>query len=626
MTSRYLLFHILLISALFPALSARAQCTSTISIFPYSEDFEVDDGNWTTGGGASDWVWGTPTKHVINRASSGIRCWVTGGLQNTLYNENENSWLMSPCFDFTGVANPYIHFMLFWETERKYDGANLEYSIDGGNNWLVVGSNADNNACPGSNWFNTSTITTLGADGWSGNIQATAPCPGGAGSGSGSWVAAGHALPNLSGRANVRFRFRFAAGNRCNDYDGFAVDDIWVGELAAADAQFSFSCGSSRTAAFTPVTVGCGNIYTWNFGDPPSGGLNTAVGANPSHTFSQTGIFNVTLTVTSGSGAFASVTKPVHIVDVTVSELSPVRCNGGTEGSLTALVTPAGSYTYLWSTVPAQSTVSIAGLRAGTYTVEVRGTDVCVSRGTGALTDPAPITHTQTVWDARCGGANGRADLVVGGGNTPYAFSWSPSGSSGASSTTLLPGDYSVSISDAQGCTDTARFNIGDNTNFSITLGPDTVLCAGETILLYPGPFAAYSWQDGSHDTAYRVTQTGVYSVRVVDVDGCVATDAAKVTVDCSDVQFPNAFTPNGNGRNDYFGPMGNPGALSAYSLRVYGRWGQLVFQTTNPFEQWDGRTAGMQEGTQVYVWIAQYQLQRHAGVQTRKGTVLLMR
>jgi hypothetical protein len=631
MSSRFLLaFYRLLPAIFFLALgtgSARAQCTSTINRFPYSEDFEATDGNWTSGGGASDWVWGTPAKRVINRAASGVRCWVTGGLQNTRYNDNENSWLMSPCLDLSGLSYPYLRMRLFWETEKKYDGASLEYTIDGGLSWHPLGSAADNNACPGSNWFNTTGITTLGSDGWSGNIQPTAPCAGGAGGGSANWVSSGHDLSALAGRSNVRLRFRFAAGSRCNDYDGFAVDDIWIGELQGANAAFSFSCiSSARTAEFLPVAANCGNSYRWNFGDPASGTSNLSSLANPSHTFSGPGEYQVQLTVTTSTGASAVQIQSVRITQLAPELLVPVSCHDSHDAQMIVRVSPAGSYNYSWSTLPQQTGATATGLGAGNYTVDVTAANACPNRISVTVTEPAAITHAQTLRPSRCDGANGGASISAAGGVYPMTYSWQPAVSTDSFSNALLPGNYLVAITDAHGCTDTARFSVSSDNNFSVSIGRDTVLCDGETLRLYPGNFSSYHWQNGSTDTAILVTESGNYSVRVVDAFGCSGTAAIRVTVDCSDVYFPDAITPNNDGRNDAFGPLGNKAALFQYHLRVYGRWGQLVFESSNPFEKWSARNVPGGNGTQVFVWVAEYQLPRHAGLISRKGTLTLMR
>lgn len=71
-----------------------------VNTFPYSQDFETAS-DWLPIGSESSWVLGTPAKSKINAAASGVKSYVTGGLGSTSYNSNENSYLISPLFDFT---------------------------------------------------------------------------------------------------------------------------------------------------------------------------------------------------------------------------------------------------------------------------------------------------------------------------------------------------------------------------------------------------------------------------------------------------------------------------------------------------------------------------------------------
>ena len=90
-----------------------AQC---ITAFPYHETFETSNGSWISGGTANDWAWGSPTKPTISSAAQGLKCWIVGGLNISSYNNGERSYVQSPCFDFTNLAHPYIHFSIFWES------------------------------------------------------------------------------------------------------------------------------------------------------------------------------------------------------------------------------------------------------------------------------------------------------------------------------------------------------------------------------------------------------------------------------------------------------------------------------------------------------------------------------
>lgn len=601
---------------------AHSQCTTTINRFPYSEDFEVSDGKWTAGGAASDWAWGAPEKQVIQSAASGSKCWITGTLNRGAYNNNENATLTSPCFDFSTLTNPYIKFNLFWETERKYDGATFQYSTDGGITWTALGSYNDYVQCPSGNWFNTSYITALGSEGWSGNIQAIAQCSGGAGYGSGKWILAQHEMSKLGGKASVRFRFRFAAGNVCNNYDGFAIDDIWIGEAPPVGVpDFSYSCNSTKTVMFSASASGCAS-FLWNFGDAASSS-NLSTASNPSHVYSQAGVYTITLTATI-AGIDYTLQKTITVIDVNATEVTPIQCFGDQNGSVTAIVLPAGNYTYQWNTAPVQNTQSLSGLGAGSYQVLVSGQAVCAASAKVVLAQPSRLQHQVVVSDALCNGANGKASITETGGAAPYTYSWSPAGGPDASAINLLPDSYNVMVTDSKGCIDPLSFVVKNTNPLNISLGADTLICPGEKLRLYPGSFVHYLWQDGSADTAFTVMVTGIYSVRVKDSNGCSADARVKVTVDCSDIYFPSAFTPNSDGLNDDFGAAGNIASVTHYGLLVFNRWGEIVFATGNPYQRWNGSQQGKQNPTNVYVWTAHYFLRGKEIMQ--RGTVTIIR
>lgn len=602
-----------------------AQCTSTISSFPYFENFELSNGNWTAGGNASSWAWGLPVKPVINAGSGSTKGWITGGLNSPGYNNNENSWLQSPCFNLAALTNPYIKFKVFWETEKKYDGASFQYSLNGGTTWVTLGSYADYTACPSNNWFNTSGINALGSHGWSGNIQPTAACPGGAGNGSGAWVMAQHEMSALAGQTNVRFRFTFGAGTVCNGYDGFAIDDIQIGEAPSATANFTYACSGSNTIAVTPSVAGCNPTYSWNFGDPASGASNVSTSPAPSHFYAGPGAYAITMTATVPGFAPVVVSKPVNILQVDVAVTQTIKCYGDKTGGLSVSVSPAGSYQYSWNTSPVQTSQVISGLGQGNYTVSVTGANACPASESVGLTEPLKLIAQLNFANPYCGKANGYAKAGGTDGTPPYSYLWANGGYTVDSLGSVGPGTYSVEITDANGCKATATSELKELPRLRINLGLDTFICPGQQLVLSPGIFSTYKWQDNSTLPKFTVTRTGIYSVTVTNDSGCVAMDDIKVTVDCSDIYFPTGFTPDGNGRNEGFGALGNLSVLRNYSLKVFNRWGGLVFITTNPFQRWTGALNKEAPGTHTYIWLAEYELP-YRGKQLRKGVVTLVR
>ena len=619
-----------------------AQCGSPIAVFPYTEGFEASNGGWITGGALSDWAWGTPLKPVITGAASGTKCWVVGGLTGSRYNDGEASWLQSPCFDFTGLQYPYISFNVFWEMERKFDGANFQYSTNLGVSWTNVGSLSEPASCLNDNWFNFSPITYLSTlatvrDGWSGNIQPNSgSCLGGGGSG--GWVNAKHAMPNLARVANVIFRFTFGAGTQCNAYDGFAVDDIEISEAPPNNASFTYSCTNSTTVNFTNTSALC-PATTWNFGDTASGANNTSTLANPTHIFSAPGSYTVTLNATGPANASSTYTQTINILGLTTSVIKNNNCFGDNNGSASVAVIPvaAAPFFYLWNTVPAQNTAIATGLAGGTYTVTVNAINSCTSTATVVITEPAALSHTVNIVQPGCGSATGTATITESGGTAPYTYSWFPSGGNGPTASGLAPGNYTVTVTDSKGCTENISVSIVPATppGITITNKKDAScfgLSDGSATALATGGNAPYTYSWNTVPTQNNATATnlaaGTYTVIATDNNGCTATTSVQILEPangfCGEVYFPNAFTPDGNTMNDNFGPMGNVAAISDYLLLVYNRYGELVFYSRDPFRRWDGFYKGKQN-TGTYIWAVTYIYKRQFK-RAEQGSVIIIR
>lgn len=216
----------------------------TVNSFPYYEDFEGNAHGWEAGGILSSWALGTPAKSVINSAGSGVRSWVTN--LTGQYNANERSSVTSPCMDFTSfVTAPYIGMKVWWNSERDWDGAQLQYSIDGGTTWTRVGNFNDPN-----NWYNHNvssdagvTAFLNGAQWWSGRNTTN--------NGSGGWRVAFNQLPAaVLGQSNVKIRVIFGADDSVQD-DGFAFDGVYITESLPGGTQVQTAdCARTNFAIF----------------------------------------------------------------------------------------------------------------------------------------------------------------------------------------------------------------------------------------------------------------------------------------------------------------------------------------------------------------------------------------
>ncbi len=159
-------------------------------------------------------------------------------------------------------------------------------------------------------------------------------------------------------------------------------------------------------------------------------------------------------------------------------------------------------------------------------------------------------------------------------------------------------------------------------------LGKIITLCEGDTVILSPGRYDSYLWQDNSNASTFAVTIPGGYALIVKGVNGC--TNAGSISIvpsnTCTDILFPTAFSPNGDQLNDYFGPLPyrNLSFVTGYSLRIFNRYGQVVFATSNPYERWDGMYKGEMNDTGTFMWRADY-IYNNGNIKSQKGNVVIV-
>ena len=193
-------------------------------------------------------------------------------------------------------------------------------------------------------------------------------------------------------------------------------------------------------------------------------------------------------------------------------------------------------------------------------------------------------------------------------------------------------GSYAVNISlPYNTCLNTLPFEVSFSDLKNFSLGNDTTACAPAQIQLHAWPDAsAYLWQDGSTKAFFNVNKTGNYSVQVTDKYGCIKKDAVQITVqgcDKCELNIPSAFTPNNDGLNDVFRALpqcANIG-LRRFKMRIYNRWGQVVFTSNNIYKGWDGTYKTHSPDTGTYIYFIEYAFEPNKPL-TKKGTVLLLR
>jgi gliding motility-associated-like protein len=215
------------------------------------------------------------------------------------------------------------------------------------------------------------------------------------------------------------------------------------------------------------------------------------------------------------------------------------------------------------------------GLAAGTYTCTITDANGCITTETVSVTQPSQLSATALSTPVSCnGGTNGTATATPNGGTAGYTYSWSPSGGSGAMATGLSSGNYTVIITDANGCTATQTISVTQPTPLSVSTNGNSV-CVGSSGIISANSTGGagsytYLWSNGAttaSQTVSPVTTTG-YSVTVTDANGCSTTGTVTLTVNPQ----PTAAIGS-NADNGVFGLSGATGQLCFFGPSNVAGW-----------------------------------------------------
>ncbi|MCH2225464.1 MAG: gliding motility-associated C-terminal domain-containing protein, partial [Crocinitomicaceae bacterium] len=351
------------------------------------------------------------------------------------------------------------------------------------------------------------------------------------------------------------------------------------------------------------------------------------------------GIYNLVVTDDNGCTLDFSdtITEPT---DLLLSEThEDVLCFGDSTGSID--LTAAGGvtpYTYGWSNLSQNE--DLTSIPAGNYTVIVADSNGCLDTLTAIVAQPLnPINLQASTTAVLCfGGDDGGIDLSTSGGTGPYSWEWSNSETS-EDILDLEAGQYSVVVTDTNGCIDSLLANVlqpdapltlsGSATPvcFGDTTGIATVIPAGGT------PGYSYLWNTGNpNDTLNSLAGLGqgTYDVTVTDTNGCE--NIIYITVEepsgldgCVVIDIPNVFTPNDDGANDLFVPT-DIRNIQDYNIIIMNRWGGVMFESSDISLGWDGRTqSGSPANEGTYFWIVRY-VDNYGDAGKKHGNLTLIR
>lgn len=186
-------------------------------------------------------------------------------------------------------------------------------------------------------------------------------------------------------------------------------------------------------------------------------------------------------------------------------------------------------------------------------------------------------------------------------------------------------GTYFVTVKDQNACSASDTLILSAKPKPSISMLKSLRICNPDTLITPKGVFKTYLWQDGSTDTSFRVRDYGIFSFTATDSNNCTNTATLDVKNNCPpDIFVPNAFTPQDNdGINDFFFPVTRN--VKHIEFKVYSRWGELLFETTQLNGVWDGTFLNKPVMCDVYVYTITYEaMSGEKG--TRSGNVTLLR
>jgi gliding motility-associated-like protein len=287
------------------------------------------------------------------------------------------------------------------------------------------------------------------------------------------------------------------------------------------------------------------------------------------------------------------------------------------------------------STLARSIVTNVSNADTGLYTLEQRFAYGCISLDSFYLkVYPSTTISTQTMYSI-CEGNT--INLSASGDGT---FDWQPA--TGLSNNNIAnpvasPKDsiqYKVILTNSFGCKDSALVDINVFRNPAVTAGPDKTIIKGDTVMLngtVKGTAINYSWSPNTFINNNKILtpkvfpqQNTQYTLTAVSTVGCGVASAGTMIKVYTDIYIPNAFTPNGDGKNDYFKIIAADG-YRFIKFQVYNRWGEIVFDAKDVGNGWDGTFKKLSQPAGPYVYVLE--LQTTTGKKIIKtGTVILIR
>lgn len=403
---------------------------------------------------------------------------------------------------------------------------------------------------------------------------------------------------------------------------------------ADAGPDKTIDCNVTTFALGGQSTTGPNIIYTWTAVTGNIVGLNNGQMV----TVDAVGQYDIVVRDTL-TGCQATDRAEVGIDTVVATILltagDTIDCNTSVTTAQSTLSEPVADYTLTWSTTDGTIVGNTDGpdinvSQGGTYTLTIRNKingcenseDVFIPES-DEIIDAVDATVTNVV----CHGEdNGTITLLgVTGGAPPYTYMWSGTVQTGTDLTNLGPGTYNLTVSDQNGCTFIESFVVDEPAMVTVSVGPDMTVQAMDSVIismitnLAPGAISSVDWKNSEASIncpncpsiAFIASTSTSITAMVIDTSGCDASDSMKLTVIVPKIYYiPNVFSPNDDGKNDFFTIYGRFNLSNIATLQIFDRWGNQLFENTD-FEPnieelgWDGKFNNEPMLPGVYVYAA---------------------
>ncbi len=386
-------------------------------------------------------------------------------------------------------------------------------------------------------------------------------------------------------------------------------------------------CLTGNNFVFTnSSTISPGALtYQWTFGDG-----NTTTNTSPSHTYAAAGTYTVKLVASSGQGCKDSTTRTVTVYPTPSGILNTPSTNLLCEGGV-VILTATGGTSYQWflngGAIAGAINSTLSANQPGVYTVNVTSSNGCTSNATGSITlqliSKPTANFDYSNYCATFPTQFSNQSTVTNSGVVNYSWNF---GQGQGSSTIQNPsytypttGTYSASLT----VTPVACPSLSSTVTKPITtVAPPTnqrytTLNAVQNrdLQLEARAFGAavYSWSPTSglnnasiFNPVFNYNNQVEYLITITTPIGCVVMDTQLVRIyKEKEIYVPKGFSPNGDGSNDKIFPR-LVGIRTLLYFKIYDRWGQLLYQTSNANEGWDGKYRGAKQPIDTYVWLAE--------------------